>query len=348
VGKIKTSEPVSEWLRRRGPGYPYVLSSRARLARNVAGIPFPHSASEEELERARGVVLEAVAKAVDPSRELSMNFAEELSRDELEFMAEERIVSRAFAENPKGRAIVLKSGASWSIVVNEEDHARIQTILPGAQFIKVWEDADKIDSRLESQVQYCFDHRLGYLTSCPTNVGTGLRVSAMLHLPALSITGEIAKTIAALSAHGVYVRGLYGEGSGVAGNLYQLSNRKTLGLIEEQIALKMESVVRQVADKERTERKVLLKERFIDTADRVSRALGVIERAKRLYFYEALELLSLVKMGLEMELLHVRDFNLLEVGVGICPQHLRRMLPDAKEEDVDCERASQLRRLLDL
>ncbi|MDD5748627.1 MAG: hypothetical protein PHP64_06245 [Actinomycetota bacterium] len=345
----KSTLPIQEYLKKEGPGYPFVLSSRARLARNLDGVPFPQAANEENLEIARGMVLEAVAEAVSPQREWSMFFGEELSRDELEMMTEERLISRGFAEQPRGKALAVYFGAGEGIVVNDEDHARIQAVLPGAQFMKALENADKIDGKLESEVQYWYDHKLGYLTSCPTNVGTGLRVSALLHLPALSITGEIAKTIAALGARGIFVRGIYGEGTGVAGNIFQLSNRKTLGVKEEEIASTIDAVVKLVVEKEKTSRKVILREQFIETADRVSRALGVIERAKRMFFFEALELISLVKLGIELELLHIKDFNILHVGAAISPYHIRRELEkDTSDEDVNTKRAPILRRMLDL
>jgi protein arginine kinase len=326
-----------------------VLSSRARLARNIEGLPFPCSADEEDLERARGTVLEAVSRQVAKDRDWDIKFAEELSREQLAYMAEEHLTTPMFGEQPQGRAVALNGRGGRSVVVNEEDHARIHSVLPGAQLIKVWRIADKIDSQLENEVQYSFDKKLGYLTSCTSNVGTGLRLSAMLHLPALVITGEIARTISALAQSGIYVRGLYGEGSGVAGNLFQISNRQTLGRTEEEIIGHMDMVVRQVADNERTARKMLIRETPVDLADRVYRALGVVERARRVCFFEALELLSLVKLGVELEVLPVKEFNMLEVGARICPSHIKTVLgAESDEEDIDIERAPHLRRLLDL
>ena len=338
-----------DWMVKKGPGHPLVLSCRARLARNLEGLPFPSAADEEDLERTRGMVLEAVSRRVASDREWDIKFAEELNREDLELMAEEHITSPAFRDKVSGRALAVRWRDSRSVVVNEEDHVRIQSILPGAQFKKAWHVADKIDSQLESEVQYCFDQKLGYLTSCPSNVGTGLRVSAMLHLPALSITGEIARTIAALGQAGIYVRGLYGEGSGVAGNLFQIANRKTLGSTEESIVSHIEEITRQVVDKERTARKMMLRESPLDLADKVFRALGIIERARRMGFYEALELLSLVKLGVETDIVPIKDFSLMEIVVGICPYHIRSVLGgEAEDEDVDAERAPGLRRLLEL
>lgn len=326
-----------------------ILSCRARLARNLEGLPFPYSAGEEDLERARGMVLEAVARKVSKDLDWEIKFAEELSREQLSILAEEHMTTPMFGERTGGRAVAIHPSSGQTVVVNEEDHARIHAVLPGGQFAKAWKIVDRIDNRLESEVQYSFDKRLGYLTSCPSNVGTGLRLSAMLHLPALVITGDIAKTIAALGQAGIFVRGLYGEGSGVAGNLFQIANRYTLGRTEEDIVSNLESVVRQIVDNERTARKMMLRDAPVELADRVYRALGVVERARRMCFFEALELLSLVKLGVELDLLPVVDFNMLEVGAGICPYHIKKVIAaEAEEEEVDNERAPHLRRMLDL
>lgn len=349
MGRSKAAGPAADWLKQKGPGYPLVLSCRARLARNLEGLPFPYAAEEEDLERARGMVLEAVSHQVAENRDWDFKFAEELRREELEMMTEEHLTSPSFGDCPAGRALAIRWSDGRSVTVNEEDHVRIQAVLPGGQFMKVWRVADNIDSRLESEVQYCFDHRLGYMTSCPSNVGTGLRVSAMLHLPALVVSGEVARTVTALGRSEIYVRGLYGEGSGVAGNIFQISNRQTLGQTEEGVVSHLDRVVRQVVDNERTARKMMLRDSALDLQDRVCRALGVVERARRMRFYEALELLSLVKLGVEMDILPMADFNILEVGVGIGPYHVRSILGgEAEEEDVDGERAPQLRRLLEL
>lgn len=347
--RSKTPLPGAEWLGQKGPGYPMVLSCRARLARNIEGLPFPYSADEDDLERVRGMVLEAVARRVSKDLDWEVKFAEELSKEQVAMLAEEHTTTPMFGERTGGRAVAIHPRRGQTVVVNEEDHARIHAVLPGGQFAKVWKIVDGIDNQLESEVQYSFDTRLGYLTSCLSNVGTGLRLSAMLHLPALIITGDIARTIAALGQAGIFVRGLYGEGSGVAGNIFQIANRYTLGRTEEDIVSNLDSVVRQVVDNERTARKMMQRDAPVELADRVYRALGVVERARRMCFFEALELLSLVKLGVEMDLLPIADFNMLEVGASICPYHIKKVIGvEAEEEEVDNERAPHLRRLLGL
>ena len=340
---------VAEWLRSEGPGYPLVLSSRARLARNLEGLPFPAAASEGELEKARGTALEAFFRKADGGGDWNMRFAEELPREDLHYMAEELLVGSSFGERPGGRALAISWPDARSITVNYEDHIRIQAVLPGSQVMKAWRMADEIDSRLEKDVHYCFDNRLGYLTSSPWNVGTGLRISAMLHLPALVISGEMARTMAAIAQAGMFVRGIYGGGSGVFGNIFQISNRRTLGRSEEELISQLESVIRQVADRERTARKVFKRDSRLELEDRVYRSLGVLERARRVGFYEAMELVSSVKLGVDTDILPMPDFSLMYVAVAICPYHLRGILGrEVDEEDLDRERAVQIRRLLDL
>lgn len=349
MGRSKAGATGIEWLGKKGPGYPVVLSCRARLARNIEGMPFPSAAGEEDLERARGIVLEAVTRKVAEDRDWDMRFAEELSREETGVLAEEYVVSASFGERAQGRAVALQWADACGVTVNEEDNVRIQSVMPGAQFNEAWQKTDKIDSKIESEVTYCFDEKLGYLTANPGNVGTGLRVSAMVHLPALVTTGEIGRTMSALDNAGIYVRGLYGESSGVAGNLFQISNRRTLGVTEESIVGYVGSMVARVVENEKTARKMMLRDSPIELSDRVYRALGVVERARRMFLYEALELISIIKLGIEMDLLAVEEFNILEVGVAVGPHHVRRLLEgDAEDEDVDRERAARLRRVIGL
>ena len=173
MARSKPAQAGADWMREQGPGYPLVLSSRARLARNLEGLPFPIAAGEEDLERARGMVLEAVSRRVADDKDWQISFAEELSRNTLEMMAEEHLTPAAFSDRVGGRALAVGPNDGRSVMVNEEDHVRMQTILPGAQFMKVWKAADEIDTAIESEVQYCYDQRLGFLTSSPSNVGTG-------------------------------------------------------------------------------------------------------------------------------------------------------------------------------
>ncbi|MBN1289022.1 MAG: ATP--guanido phosphotransferase [Actinobacteria bacterium] len=339
----------TDWLSNKGPGYPVVISSRARTARNIDGLKFPTVAAPDELEKARGIALEVVSRCVAEDRDWNISFAEELSPEDLGYMVEEHLVSGAFAGDIEGRAIASDWKEPRSVLVNEEDHIRIQAVLPGAQFKNVWKVVDELDSIMDREILYSFDPGMGYLTSCPSNAGTGLRISAMLHLPALVITGEIAKTISALGSAGIYVRGLHGEGSGVAGNIFQISNRRTLGESEESIVSYMEYTVQQIVDNERTARKMMLRDSEIELSDRVYRALGIVERARRLYYQEALELVSQLKLGLDLDILAIKEFYMPQVEVSISPHHMTELTGvDVDSEAIDRERAIYLRRLLDL
>lgn len=339
----------TDWLSKRGPGYPEVISSRARIARNIDGLKFPTVADPDELERARGIVLEVVSKHVADDRDWNVRFGEELSPDDLGYMIEEHLISTVFTQDVSGRAIASDWQEPRGVLVNDEDHIRIQATLPGAQLREAWEVVDRIDSMLDTEILYSFDPKLGYLASCPSNAGTGLRISAMLHLPALVITGEIAKTISALGSAGLYVRGQHGEGSGVTGNIFQVSNRRTLGESEESIVKYMDNAIQQIVDNERTAKKMMLRDSEIELSDRVHRALGIVERARKMHYQEALELLSQLKLGVDMELLPIKEFSLPQVGVSISPFHIgERTDADTEGEAVDMERAVYLRRLLDL
>ncbi len=338
-----------QWASEKGPGYPVILASRARLARNIEGIPFPPAADEEDLERVRGMVLESVARRVVDDEEWDIKFAEELSREHLSLLAEQHVISRSFVEKTRGRAIAARWVSGRGVMVNSHNHVKIFAIIAGAQLMKAWELADKIDSSIERDVVYSFDQRLGYLTSSPVDVGTGLRVSTMLHLPALVITGEIGKTVLALGQSEIVVRGMHGRGTGVSGNLFVMSNKRTLGLSEKDIITHVESISRKVAENERTARKILIQESKLAISDRVFRALGVLERARKLEFLEAVELLSLVKLGVDMEILPVADFSIVDAVMRVGNSHLKALKGlELEEEELDRERAIHVRRILDL
>ncbi len=341
--------PRTGWVRKSGPEHPYVLSTRARLARNIEGFIFPPAARKEELERVRDVLLETAASRLPAEEDWDVKYVEEIPRLELALMAEERLVVPGFGQEGRGQGVVLRWKEGESVMVNEEDHLRINVILPGVEFMKAWKIADKLDSRVEEEIQYCYDDRWGYLTSCPTNAGTGLRVSAVVHVPGLVMSGEWNMVVMGLGRVGIDLRGIFGEGSPFAGNLVQVSNYSTLGIDEEEILREVERATRQVVEREKTARKVIAKESETELSDSVNRALGILERAQRLYYYEALGMLSLVKLGVELEMLPVKEFSLMDVSVSIAPAHLRYQLGSGVEEgDVDKHRPRMVRRLLGL
>ena len=242
----RRSEIVSKWMEGTGPEADIVISSRVRLARNIRKMPFPPLASDEQREK----VLQAAKEVIRNSRLQESGFEmleiNALSPVHRQVLVEKHLISPLLARENRFSAHILRKDEIISIMVNEEDHFRIQCLLPGLQLEKAWQETSSYDDILESYLDYAFDEEKGYLTACPTNVGTGLRASVMLHLPALTITQQINRILAAVSQVGLAVRGIYGEGTEMIGNLLQISNQITLGQTEEEIWQNLYSVARRL------------------------------------------------------------------------------------------------------
>jgi protein arginine kinase len=248
---------AGEWLRGEGPHHQIVISSRVRLARNLRNRPFPGWAKKAE----RGLILELIRPRVEDLLEMQDSFSEslqDLSALDRQVLVERHLISREHAAKGAGSAVVVNRRQTLSIMINEEDHLRMQSIRSGLQLKQAFKLVDKIDSALESKLEFAFDPRLGYLTACPTNVGTGMRASAMLHLPGLVLSELINQVIQAVSKIGLAVRGLYGEGTEAMGNLFQISNQTTLGEKEEEIINRLSKVIETIIEKEHDARLVLL------------------------------------------------------------------------------------------
>ncbi len=307
--KEAVHNPYSPWMDHAAPETDVVISSRARLARNLANFSFPHQMSPEAAEQ----VVHAVALALrDP--EFSARFGEvelvrlaELAPVERWMLVEKHLISPGFVTAERTghqhKGLVLSADERLSIMVNEEDHLRIQSLYPGLQLAAAARLADEADGLLEKTLDFAFSDRIGYLTACPTNVGTGLRASVMLHLPALVLLGRVKDILTAVTRLGLTVRGLFGEGTESAGHLFQLSNQVTLGHSEADIVNNLESITRQVIDQERTAREQLQKQMPVVIRDRVSRAFGILRHAYVLSSEEAMRLLSDVRLGVGMGLL---------------------------------------------
>ncbi|MCL6590880.1 MAG: protein arginine kinase [Firmicutes bacterium] len=287
------------WVRSDGKSNDVAFSSRIRLARNIKGIPFPNYAKEKDLN----AVIEAIKKGIkgkDNFGHLSIIDLEALTPSDRLCLVEKHLCSPQFIEQPHLRSLIVNPEQSISLMVNEEDHLRIQTIVPGFAPDNALNLANQVDDYLEEFLEYCFDENYGYLTACPTNVGTGLRVSIMVHLPGLTIIDQVKKVLTALTHIGINIRGLYGEGTESFGDLYQISNQVTLGHTEVELINNLKSVCRQVIEQERAVREALLKESKMQLEDRVYRAFGVLTHARMLTSQEALKLLSDVKLGIEL------------------------------------------------
>ena len=277
-----------------------VISTRIRIARNVPLYPFPHNAPNNVQTQLRSKVFEAAKLSTSLNRSIPF-FLNELSSLEKSFLIERHLISVLHAKEQGEKGLIVSSGESISIMVNEEDHIRAATFSPGFSFSEAWDLLKTIDEDLEKHVPYAFDPKLGYLTACPTNVGTGMRVSFLLHLPVLVLTGKIQDTINRLSQMGFTTRGVYGEGTQGLGDLFQISNSNTLGLSERAILESTEKVVKQVTQTEKKETQSLLaSEKNRAFEDLVFRSYGTLQSARMLNYEETMGCLSLIRLGKKM------------------------------------------------
>ena len=301
---------LSRWMVGSGPDTDLVISSRVRAARNIQGHTFPCLASKEETAAVLDKIC-ALTNTGDDLTDFSYWPIDQLSNLEKQALVEKHLISPFLARESKHGALLLRQDEAVSIMINEEDHLRIQAILPGLQLEEAWREAGHYDDLLESRFSYAFDERFGYLTACPTNIGTGLRASVMLHLPALIITRQINRFLGALSQVGLTVRGLYGEGTEIVGNLVQVSNQVTLGQTEDEIINNLYSVIRQVIEQEQNARQNLLDKNRASLADKAWRALGLLNYAQVMSSQEAILLISDLRLGYDLGLIKAVDHKLL-------------------------------------
>ncbi|HAN94455.1 MAG TPA: protein arginine kinase [Firmicutes bacterium] len=318
---------LASWMKERGPEGDIVLGTRCRLARNLRGIPFPEAANREQL---REVLSQAAGVTPKLSPAGSFTFREMATMDALEreLLVEEHLISPSHMQSPAHKAVILNDRHNISIMVNEEDHFRIQVLKPGLQLEEAWQRATRVDDLLEKHLDFAFDLKTGYLTSCPTNVGTALRASVMFHLPALRRVRKVQEVLGAVSKFGLTVRGLYGEGSDVYGNVYQLSNQITLGQSEEETIEHLARFTSQILHSERQAREYLLeKERRLTTEDWLYRSYGVLQNARILSSQEAMELLSDLKLGIDLGIIPHGDPELVkQLMVQIRAAHLQSIM----------------------
>ena len=314
---------LSNWISEKGPNQDIVLSSRMRLARNLEKITYPNRAGKDELNK----VIESVKETASNQDDFDLYFIniQDLPEVERQLLVEKNLTSPAHIEKKSANSLLLNNEENISIMINEEDHLRVQILLPGFQLDQCWEKADKIDDIFEKKLDFAFSEKYGYLSTCPTNLGTGLRASVMVHLPALNLTNNINKMLEAISQLGLVVRGIYGEGSESAGNIYQISNQITLGNSEGEIVDNLKSVTTQIIEQERNARQRLLKEQEVNVRDEIMRAYGILKYAYKISSEEALKLLSYVSLGIDMEIIDDVDSGMLnELMILIRPAHLQK------------------------
>jgi protein arginine kinase len=311
-----------------GPESGVAISSRVRIARNLAGYPFPHQMSGEKAEQVASTISQVVNDGEIAKRigRLEWSFLNELNPVERQILVEKHLISPDLNSSFAHKGVVLRDDEVVSVMVNEEDHLRIQGLMSGLQLNEAWLLINEVDDAFEKRLDYAFSEGLGYLTACPTNVGTGLRASVMLHLPALALAKQLKDVLNAISKVGLTARGLFGEGTEALGDLYQISNQITLGQAEEEIINNLIAVVQQIINQEKATRIALYNDRQQFVEDRVNRAYGILKNAYILSSEEALRLFSDLRLGVEMGLLKNIPAKLLNVlMVRIRPAFLNKL-----------------------
>jgi protein arginine kinase len=304
---------LSDWMQEQGPDADVVISSRIRLARNIADLPFSSlmtdRATEDILKQLEQVMETDAFKGLGDYELIKLNDMTALDR---KILVEKHLISPRLSKDYLQSAVVIKDDESVNIMVNEEDHLRIQSITSGFSLQEAYQSANQIDDAIENIVDFAFDERLGYLTSCLTNVGTGLRASVMVHIPALVMTGQAKRLLSAIQRVGLAVRGYYGEGSEAVGNIYQISNQLTLGYSEQEIIENLEDVIRQVIDHERYARKQLMENTKLNLEDTIYRSLGILLYARIISSQEAMQRISDVRLGIDLGMVKGLSSNILK------------------------------------
>jgi protein arginine kinase len=336
--------PPAETAHRKGPHDRIVLSSRVRLARNIKDAAFPGWAKKGERIR----VLELIRPAVESLPEMKDAFSDtmdSLSSLDKQLLVERHLISREHAAKSAGSGLVLNREETLCFMINEEDHLRMQALRPGLQLRQAWMAIDQADSALERKLQYSFSPELGYLTACPTNIGTGIRVSAMLHLPGLVLAEQITPIIQSVNKLGLAVRGLYGEGTEALGNVFQVSNQMTLGEAESAIVERLEKVLSQIIEHEENARASLIEKKPKMVYNHIGRAYGILANAHSISSKETMNLLSLMRLGVDLELFPSVDRALVdELFIVTQPAHLQKLHSEKlSTEERDLLRADMVR-----
>lgn len=312
------------WLSGKGKESLVVISSRVRLARNVAGCQFPGSADAATRERIVNYFDSTRARSKLLSEGLYYK-ASDLSKLDQDFLVERHLISPGFLDGESSKALYIDPQERLSIMINEEDHLRIQALSPGLDPEGAYKLATTYDAEISSHLEYAYDHDFGYLTACPTNVGTGMRASVLIHLPGLVLTREIDKVISHITRSGLVVRGFYGEGSDVLGNLFQLSNQTTLGVTEEETLRQINRVTDEIIEDEAGARQRLVTEAADMIEDKIWRAYGILKHARVLTSEEVMNLLSAVRLGHAMKIIDFLDVALVnEILLLSQPSHLQK------------------------
>lgn len=339
---------MENWVKSNTTNEELVLSSRIRLARNLSKIPFPHKLGIDKGKELIKLVENAFYTSSHTEDEFKTIYLWEKDNISNEIFLEKHLISKNLLDNANAAAFIIDKNETVSIMINEEDHIRIQCITAGFNLEEALKLSDKIDNLLEEKLDYAFDESLGYLTACPTNIGTGLRASVMIHLPALGLSNKMNGVFNAVTQVGMTVRGLFGEGSKAVGNIYQISNQITLGLSEEEILSNLKVVVNQIIYEENLSRENLIKNYRYEIEDRIYRALGILESAILLSSDECLKFLSDVRMGVEMGIIKDVDKVILNKLIVETQNAMIQQIGDKKlsRKETEFNRAKLVRERL--
>ena len=330
------------WYLEDGKDSDVVVSSRVRIARNIAGKKFVSTASDEEL---KDVLMTIKNSNIDSDLHfINLSVLDELMQNSL---VEKRVISRDLLEM-KETGILLNDTEDISIMINEEDHLRIQVMKPGFNLDEALSDAIKVDEKISSKINYAYNDKYGFLTACPTNLGTGLRASVMLHLPALRLTGKIEKVLEVVNKVNLNVRGVYGEGTEAIGDLYQVSNKISLGVTEEEIVENAKLIVQKLIEQERKAREYL-KNQGETFEDKISRTYGNLVYARKMTYSECAKLISIVRMGISMGVItEIDNKKLNKISILTKPATLQKYLKkELSAEERDIERAKVIKQIIE-
>jgi protein arginine kinase len=335
---------TGQWLKGTGAFSNIVMSSRIRLARNLADKPFPNKARKKDLNDILAVVREAADQIEFFKKSIFLKI-NELDNVDKQFLIERHLMSHDHAANPEGKALIVSEEEVLSVMINEEDHLRLQVMQSGFNLDETWKIADTIDDALSQKLGFAYSLHWGYLTACPTNTGTAMRGSVMLHLPALVMTKQINKVLTAISKLNFASRGFYGEGTQASGNFYQISNQVSMGHTELDVLQNINGLIRQVVEQEEQARQALLVQNRPMLEDKIFRSYGILKNAHIISSQETVELLSMVRLGVDLEI--IKDVNrnaINELFIMIQPAHLQKI--EGKKlsaSERDTKRASLIR-----
>jgi protein arginine kinase len=338
---------AGEWLKGSGPENDIVISSRIRLARNLRGHPFPSIGKEEKLSEVEKLIRGKLeTRKIIP--DMSYFKLKELTQLERNLLVERHLISKDHAEKNGARALAVDKNESVSVMINEEDHLRLQVLKSGLQLTESWKEINELDNKLGEELPYAFSPNFGYLTACPTNVGTGMRISVMLHLPALTVTKQVEKVFQSLIRIKFIVRGLYGEGTYATGDFYQIANQISLGYSESDIINEIYNIIPEIIKYERTWREKLLTDPTKHLEDRIWRAYGTLRYASSITSQEIADILSAIRVGITSGMIKNIDIKTLnEIFIFSQPAHLQKIEKKAlNAAERDIARARYLRKKL--